>query len=121
MMVPPGRISSTSRYGLASGAAALRLKRQRSVNQTPHGALVRAWGGRMSKLDSAKEELGWLKVLFAVLLALDASLIAWASQAYDSASHYLLTMAFIGIGVLTAVAIWINRSAYRKIRELETL
>ena len=104
-----------------TGAAALRLKRQRSVNQTPHGALVRAWGGRMSKLDSAKEELGCLKVLFAVLLALDASLIAWASQAYDSASHYLLTMAFIGIGVLTAVAIWINRSAYRKIRELETL
>ena len=75
----------------------------------------------MAKLDSAKEELGWLKVLFAVLLALDASLIAWASQAYDSASHYLLTIAFIGIGALTAVAIWINRSAYRKIRELETL
>lgn len=75
----------------------------------------------MSKLDSAKEELGWLKVLFAVLVALDASLIAWASQAYDTASRLMLTMAFIGIGALTAVAIWINRSAYRKIRELETL
>jgi hypothetical protein len=31
------------------------------------------WGEDMAKLDSAKEELGWLKVLFAVLAALDAS------------------------------------------------
>jgi hypothetical protein len=31
----------------------------------------------MSRLDSAKEELGWLKVVFAVLVAIDASLIAW--------------------------------------------
>ena len=45
----------------------------------------------MSKLDSAKEELGWLKVVFAVLVVIDASLV------------------------------WVNRLAYRKIRELENL
>ena len=53
----------------------------------------------MAKLDSAKEELGWLKVLFAVFVAMDASLMV----------------------ALSAGAFWINRSAYRKIRELETL
>ena len=75
----------------------------------------------MAKLDSAKEELGWLKVVFAVIVALDASLIAWAAQAYDRASLVLLTMAFIGIGAMSAIAFWINHSAYRKIREPETL
>jgi hypothetical protein len=32
------------------------------------------------KVDGAKEELGWLEVLFAVLSAVDASLIAWIPQ-----------------------------------------
>ena len=54
----------------------------------------------MAKLDGAKEELGWLKVLFADLL---------------------LMMAILGIAASTTVAIWINHCAYRKIRELETL
>jgi hypothetical protein len=34
----------------------------------------------MSKLDSAREELGWLKVVFAVLVAIDASLVAWVHE-----------------------------------------
>ena len=37
----------------------------------------------MARLDSAKEELGWLKVIFAVFAAAEASLIAWAAQAYE--------------------------------------
>ena len=75
----------------------------------------------MAKLDSAKEELGWLKVMFALIVALDASLIAWTAQAYDTASLVLVSMAFIAIATLSWIAFWINHSAYRKIRELETL
>jgi hypothetical protein len=41
----------------------------------------------MSKLDSAKEELGWLKILFAVAVAIDTSLAAWISQAYETAAR----------------------------------
>ena len=75
----------------------------------------------MAKLDSAKEELGWLKVLFAVFVAMDASLIAWTSQTYETASGLLLAAASAAMVALSAGAFWINRSAYRKIRELETL
>lgn len=44
----------------------------------------------MAQLDSAREELGWLKVLFTVLAAIGVSLIAWLSQAYDTAKNALL-------------------------------
>jgi len=75
----------------------------------------------MSKLDSAREELGWLKLLFAAAVAIDTSLVAWLSQAYNTAIGILLVLAVVAIAVLTAAAIWINRLAYRKIRELENL
>jgi hypothetical protein len=75
----------------------------------------------MSKLDSAKEELGWLKVVFAVLVAIDASLIAWVSQTYRTANGVLIAVALIAVALLTAFGVWINRAAYRKIRELENL
>jgi 4-hydroxybenzoate polyprenyltransferase len=81
----------------------------------------RAWGGRMAKLDSAKEELGWLKVLFAVVVAIDTSLAAWVAQAYHTATRTLLVLALVAITVLSAAVIWINRLAYRRIRELEIL
>ena len=38
-----------------------------------------------------KEEIGWLKIIFAILIATDISLIAWAVQNYgknQSASAY---------------------------------
>jgi hypothetical protein len=75
----------------------------------------------MAMLDSAREELGWLKVLFAVLAAIDVSLIAWVSQTYDTSKNALLFAAMAAAGVLTAYVIWINQVAYRKIRELKDL
>jgi 4-hydroxybenzoate polyprenyltransferase len=92
-----------------------------AVNLPRRFALDTPWGGRMSKLDSAKEELGWLKVVFAVLVAIDASLIAWVSQTYTTASGVLVGVAIIAVALLTAFGVWINRAAYRKIRELENL
>lgn len=75
----------------------------------------------MSKLDSAKEELGWLKVVFTVLVAIDASLIAWISQAYRVANGVLVAMAIAAVALMTALVVWINRLAYRRIGELENL
>jgi len=80
-----------------------------------------AFGNVVSKLDSAKEELGWLKVMFAISAAVDASLIAWIAQTYNRAETALVVGACIGAVALTLSVIWINRLAYRKIRELETL
>ena len=75
----------------------------------------------MSKLDGAKEEIGWLKVVFAVLAAIDASLLAWIAQTYSRAETALVVGACMGAAGLTFLVIWINRLAYRKISELENL
>ena len=40
----------------------------------------------MAKIDRLKEEIGWLKVMFAVLVAIDASLVGWLAQNYAKAS-----------------------------------
>jgi len=38
----------------------------------------------MSRADRIGEEIGWLKVIFAVRVALDASLVAWLAQNHAS-------------------------------------
>lgn len=73
----------------------------------------------MSKADRLKEEIGWLKVVFAVCVALDASLVAWLAQNYDSVSPVIVGTGFIAAIVLAIVVIYVNRRAYRRIEELE--
>jgi hypothetical protein len=75
--------------------------------------------GERGKVDSAKEELAWLKVLFAVLSAVDASLIAWIAQNYTHADRVMLILVALGAVVATGVLTWMNYAAYRKIRQLE--
>jgi len=75
----------------------------------------------MSKVDGVREELGWLKVVFAVFIAIDVSLVAWVAQNYNAANGVLVVVAIVAVAVLTAVVVWVNRLAYRKIRELENL
>ena len=75
----------------------------------------------MSKVDGIREELGWLKVVFAVLVAIDVSLVAWVAQNYSAANSVLVVAAIVAVAVLTVVVVWVNRLAYRKIRELENL
>ncbi|NJN47492.1 MAG: hypothetical protein HC808_14575 [Candidatus Competibacteraceae bacterium] len=75
----------------------------------------------MSKSDKLKEEIGWLKVVFAILVATDISLVAWLVQNYNGAPVSLALLCSIAVVFTTAGVIWINRSAYRKIDELEDL
>ena len=75
----------------------------------------------MSKVDKLKEEIGWLKVVFAILVAIDISLVGWLAQNYDSASVLLQTVCLVAVVVMTAGVVWVNRVAYRKIDELEEL
>jgi 4-hydroxybenzoate polyprenyltransferase len=75
----------------------------------------------MSKADGIKEELGWLKVVFGVLVAVDVSLVAWVAQNVSSPNRVLVWGAIFAVAVVTAGVVWINRLAYRRIRELEQL
>ena len=37
----------------------------------------------MSKIDKIKEQIGWLKVVFGILSAIDVSLVGWLVSNYD--------------------------------------
>jgi 4-hydroxybenzoate polyprenyltransferase len=75
----------------------------------------------MSKSEGIKEELGWLKVIFGVLVAIDVSLVAWIGQNFGSPNRILVWVAILAVAVVTVGVVWINRLAYRRIRELEQL
>lgn len=75
----------------------------------------------MAEIDKLKEEIGWLKIIFAILIATDISLLAWLVQNYGKASQLLLIVCALGVLLVTFTIVWVNRVAYRKIDELEEL
>jgi len=75
----------------------------------------------MSKADRIKEALGWLKVVFAALVAVDISLIAWLAQNFQSAETILIVLAFLAVVSTTAAIVAVNHAAYKRIADLENL
>jgi len=75
----------------------------------------------MSRIDRIREEIGWLKLVFGVLVAVDVSLLGWLAQNYANANTVLLVVGLVAIVVLTGGIVWVNRAAYRRIEELEEL
>lgn len=73
----------------------------------------------MLKSDRIKEELAWLKIVFAIFIAIDASLVAWLAQNFDSTSKILVVFGFLGVIFATVVVIWVNRAAIQRFKELE--
>jgi 4-hydroxybenzoate polyprenyltransferase len=76
---------------------------------------------RVARIDKLKEEIGWLKIIFGVLIATNISLVAWLVQSYGKATQLLLIACVIVIFLVTLAIVWVNRAAYRKIDELEEL
>ena len=75
----------------------------------------------MSHIDKLKEEIGWLKVIFAILIATALSLAAWVIQNYGEANRFLTIGGATAVLLIIVIIIWINRVAYRKIDKLEDL
>ncbi len=73
----------------------------------------------MAKIDRLKEEVGWLKLVFGLLVAVDVSLVGWLAQNYASASRVLVVGGVIATAVVTLGVVRINRIAYHRMRELE--
>ncbi len=75
----------------------------------------------MAYIDKVKEEIGWLKVIFAISIATDISLIAWLVENFKKEDPFLLLIAGLGALLLMFVIIWINSVTYRKINKLGEL
>ena len=73
----------------------------------------------MAKIDRLKEEIGWLKVVFGVLVALNVSLVGWLAQNYATASLTLRLLALGAAGGLVIGIARVNHLAYLRMRELE--
>ena len=75
----------------------------------------------MAKIDEIKEEIGWLKIMFGILTAIDILLLGWLAQNYEKASFVLLIIAFVIIIISTIAIVVVNKKAYLKIRQLKDL
>ena len=72
----------------------------------------------MAKIDRLKEEIGWLKLVFGILVAIDVSLVGWLAQNYASASRVLVVGGVIATAVVTLGVVRINRVAYHGMKEM---
>ncbi len=74
----------------------------------------------MSRNEKIKEQIGWLKLLFAILSAIVVSLVGWIATHYKS-GDFNLYIALILVVIISFSLIDINKRAYRKMDELEEL
>ena len=72
----------------------------------------------MAQIDKTKEEIGWLKTIFALLIAIDVSLIGWLAQNSLRISNLLLGVSAVLILSIRLIIIVINLKAYQKINKL---
>ena len=69
----------------------------------------------MSEIDKIKEELGWLKIVFGLLLVTNISLVGWIVRNIFNIHVLLLLTAIIIVALITWVIIIINQRAYEAI------
>jgi hypothetical protein len=72
----------------------------------------------MQSKDEIKEELGWLKVIFGVLIVTALSIAGWLIQNFETAKRGILWLAIIGCTLLGIAILKLNAFAYEKIRSL---
>ncbi len=75
----------------------------------------------MAKVDEIKELIGFLKVLFATFVALDASLIAWLTKVHEEVGLLLGLGTMSLIIVFSAGIIGVVKAILKNIKRLEEL
>ena len=81
----------------------------------------RVKGGFMGKIDKIKESIGYLKVVFSIMIAIDVSLIAWLYQNFEKLQFTDGVMIFVVGVLLTFGIIVLNKKILSKIDDLEEL
>ena len=75
----------------------------------------------MAHIDKVKEEIGWLKVVFAIFIATVLSLIARLVENYGKGQRLLLVVGGVAAFLIMLAIIKINSVAKQKIDKLEEL
>jgi len=75
----------------------------------------------MAKIDMIKESIGYFKVIFGILVAIDISIIGWLFRYYDHISNSKIVYASFSIMFITLGVIYINKKILEKIDSLEEL
>jgi len=75
----------------------------------------------MAQIDEVKEEIGYLKLIFSILIAIGISIIGWIFQNFDTIKDSRMLLAFFAL-VFTGVSIIVvNKKIISKIRNLKDL
>ena len=75
----------------------------------------------MSEEKQIEQAIGWYKVVFAILSAIDISLFAWFVRHYTSESLALLFVCAIGIISVTVIIVIINKHVIKLLNRLREL
>jgi hypothetical protein len=75
----------------------------------------------VARLDRIKEEIGWLKVVFGILVATDISLLAWLAEKFASAPKVQVIVSLVAVVIVTGAIVWVNHLAYVRIKQSEDL
>lgn len=75
----------------------------------------------MSQLDKIKEEIGYLKVIFSILIAIDISLIVWLYQQFEAISLIELVLVLLLTILVSCGILYVNKKILSKIDEIEDL
>jgi len=75
----------------------------------------------MGKIDKLKESIGYLKVIFSILIAIDVSLVAWIFKNSDTIGGIKAIISSIIVVLVTIALIFTNKTILNKIDKLEDL
>ena len=70
------------------------------------------------KADCLKEEIGFLKVAFVGLIAIDMILIAWLAANFSTVNIIVAVLVLEAVAGTTVCIIWVNHAAFRRIAQL---
>ena len=75
----------------------------------------------MAAIDKVKEEVGWLRLVFTLLVAIDVSLIAWVGQNLSGANEIQVAVALLTMILVSFAILAVSHFTHKKIQSLGEL
>ena len=75
----------------------------------------------MFEVNRIEQEIGWYKVIFAIMTVTDLSLLAWFVQNLETVRQSILILCSMSVIVVTIILVFINRRVFTCLDRLEEL